>query len=86
MTLRIEKLTDGHAATARLVGRIRGEHLEEFKAQINCHGQKLVLDLEEVSPVDLDVVGFLSNCQNERTELLHCSPYIHEWISRQRQS
>lgn len=86
MTLRIEKLTDGHAATIRLVGRIRGEHLEGLKAQINCHGQKLVLDLEEVSPVDLDVVCFLSNCQNEGTELLHCSLCIHEWISRQRQS
>jgi hypothetical protein len=84
MTLRIEKLTDGHATTIYLIGRIRGEHLEELKAQINCDGQKLALDLEEVSLVDLEVVRFLSNCQNEGTELLHCPPYIHEWISRER--
>jgi hypothetical protein len=49
MTLRIEKLSDGHTTTVRLIGRIRGEHLAELTAQINCDGQKLALDLEEVA-------------------------------------
>ena len=85
MTLRIEKVCEGHATTIRLIGRVRGEHLEELQAQLNRGGEKPALDLEEVSLVDLEVVHFLSNCQNLGLELLHCSAYIYEWISRERQ-
>jgi anti-anti-sigma regulatory factor len=85
MTLRIVKVSDGHGTTIRLIGRIRAEHLDELKAQIKGNGQTLVLDLEEVSPVDVDVVRFLGMYQSEGAELLHCSPYIHEWTSRERQ-
>jgi hypothetical protein len=86
MTLRIEKVCEGHGTTIRLIGRVRGEHLEELQALINRSGEKKpALDLEEVGLVDLKVVHFLSDCQNQGLELLHCSPYIHEWISRERQ-
>jgi hypothetical protein len=75
---------EGHATTIRLIGRMRGEHPEASKAQSNCDGQKLALDLEEVSLVDVDVVRFLAKCQKDGTQLLHCSPYLHAWISRER--
>jgi hypothetical protein len=29
-------------------------------------------------------VRFLSECEAQGIELLHCSPYIREWISRER--
>jgi hypothetical protein len=44
----------------------------------------VVIDLEEVTLVDLDVVQFLARCESAGTKLLHCSPYIREWISRER--
>jgi hypothetical protein len=33
MTLKIEKYSDGHGATIRLIGRMRAEHLEELEKQ-----------------------------------------------------
>ena len=30
---------EGHATTIRLIGRVRGEHLEALKAQINRDGK-----------------------------------------------
>ena len=43
----------------------------------------VVIDMEEVTLVDLDVVQFLARCEARGVELLHCSPYIREWISRE---
>jgi hypothetical protein len=40
-----------------------------------------VLDLSEVSLVDVHVVRFLGTCQAEGVQLLHCSRYIREWIT-----
>jgi len=43
----------------------------------------VVIDLEEVMLVDLDMVQFLARCEARGMELLHCPPYIREWISRE---
>jgi hypothetical protein len=45
----------------------------------------VTLDLEEVTVVDVEVVRFLGSCEKKGTELLHCPPYIREWISREQQ-
>jgi len=84
MTLKIERLTDGPRTTIRLIGRIRAEHLEELKAQIEGSGTRIALDLEEVSLVDIDVVRFLAACQGQGVRLVHCSPYVSDWIARER--
>jgi anti-anti-sigma regulatory factor len=86
MTLRIERFRDGPTTTIRLIGRMRAELLEELKAQIKGSGTTVVLDLEEVSLVDIDVVRFLGECQGGGISLVHCSPYITEWIARERLS
>jgi len=46
------------------------------------NAERIVLDLEEVTLVDLDVVRFLGVSQADGVELVNCSPYIREWISR----
>jgi anti-anti-sigma regulatory factor len=86
MTLKIEKECDGRCTTIRLIGRIRVGHLEELRAQINEGAPTVVLDLSEVALVDLDVVRFLGDCQAQGTQLLHCAPYIYEWIDKERQA
>ncbi len=43
----------------------------------------IILDLEEVTLVDLDIVQFLARCEAGGVELLHCPPYVREWISRE---
>jgi len=74
MVLRIEKDSDGYRTTIRLIGRMRREHLEEVKAQINDSGPRVTLDLKELSLVDVEAVRFLGICQTEGVELLHCRP------------
>jgi len=84
MTLRIEKVPDGPITTIRLIGRMRSELLDELKAQIKATRTAVVLDLEEVSLVDVDVVCFLGACQAEGIDLVHGSPYINNWIAQER--
>ena len=83
MTLRMEKTSDGQTTTLRLSGHIQVEHIEALKEQMNDTGLRTVLDLDEVTLVDVQVVRFLGRCEQEGTELLHCPLYIREWISRE---
>jgi hypothetical protein len=86
MTLRIERFHDGPTTTIRLIGRMRAELLDELKSQISGSGTTVILDLEEVSLVDIDVVRFLGECQAGGIRLVHGSPYITDWIARERLS
>jgi hypothetical protein len=38
------------------------------------------LDLEEVDLVDVEGVRFLNACESAGVSILHCSPYIREWM------
>jgi anti-anti-sigma regulatory factor len=84
MTLKIEKYSDGHSAIIRLIGRMRAEHLEELEKQIRETGSAITLDLEEVTLVDVEVVRFLGSCEARGATLLNCSPYIRDWIGKER--
>ena len=67
----------------RLIGQIQSAYLEELKAQIEGSGPGIVLDLDEVTLVDVEVVRFLGGCEAKGMTLLHCPPYIREWILRE---
>ena len=81
--LKLERHSDGERTTVRLIGRVRLEHLGEITDQMGSCSLSVILDLEEVTVVDVEVVRFLGSCEREGTELLHCPPYIREWISRE---
>jgi hypothetical protein len=85
VTLKIEKLAGEHGTTLKLIGRIREKHLAELRGQIAASAPS-VLELREVTLVDVDAVRFLSACESEGIQLLNCSAYIREWIVRERQS
>jgi anti-anti-sigma regulatory factor len=84
VTLKIETVSDGKGTTLRLIGRIKSEYLEELQAQVRRHGPRLVLDLEEVTLVDVAVVRFLIGCEAEGIVLRGCAPYIRLWMGRER--
>jgi anti-anti-sigma regulatory factor len=84
MTLKIEKVSDGRKTVIRLSGRLRSEHLDELKAQLEGDWRRIELDLDGVTLVDVEVVRFLSACEDGGVELLHCWPYIREWMLRER--
>jgi anti-anti-sigma regulatory factor len=83
MTCKIERQVDKHHTSLRLIGHLQAEHLEALKAHMEGNGPRTVLDLDEVTLVDVEGVRFLGTCEQEGTELLHCPPYIREWISRE---
>ena len=84
MTWRIERVSAQGRTIVRLIGRVQSEYLAELKAQIEGPEPRLTLDLEEVTLVDVGVVRFLLACEDSGIELLHCSPYIRQWMVRER--
>jgi len=83
MTLKIQKSSVDHGTIVRLSGRLVAEYLGELAEQIASSAERIALDLEEITLVDLDVVHFLARCEAAGMELLHCPAYIREWISRE---
>jgi anti-anti-sigma regulatory factor len=84
MTLRIERSSDRGHTTIRLIGRMRAEHVAEVQKQIEASGTTVTLDLEDVTLVDVHVVRFLGTCETRGIELRNGSPYISDWIARER--
>ena len=84
VTLKIEKYSDRDRTTIRLIGRMQAEHLNEVENQIEESGGNVTLDLEEVTLVDIEVVRFLGGCEARGIHVLNCSPYITDWISKER--
>lgn len=81
---KIEKLAEGNATVLRLVGRINAQHLDQLNQLIADASRKLVkLDLSEVTLVDVEVVRFFGDQEQQGVELVRCSPYIREWIQRE---
>jgi hypothetical protein len=83
MTLKIEKDCVGRKTIIRLSGRLRSEYLEELKTQIKRDHSQIALDLDGVTLVDVEIVRFLNGCVESGVELLHCCPYITEWMLRE---
>lgn len=84
MTLKIERIFGEGKTRIRLSGQLRSEHLGQLKTEIARHISRVALDLEEVELVDLDGVRFLNECELAGISILHCSPYIREWMLQER--
>jgi hypothetical protein len=82
--LRIEKDRDGCVNTLRLSGRIRADCISCILSAVNDGFAPKILDLSEVTLVDVAVVRFLISCENKDIDLVHCPPYVREWIVRER--
>lgn len=86
MTLRIDKVSDGRLAILRLSGRLESQQLGELKAYMKGITESVMIDLSQVKLVDRDAVCFLAACEAKGVQLSQCSPYIREWINRERAS
>ncbi len=58
--------------------------MAELEKQVRESESKIVLDLEEVNLVDVEAVRFLGACEAQGVTLLNCSPYIRDWIGKER--
>lgn len=82
--LRIEKETDGCVSKLKLSGRIQSGCIARIRSAMNDGSARKILDLREVTLVDVGVVRFLISCENEGVELVQCPPYVREWMFRER--
>lgn len=83
--MKIEKDSHGGAVTIRMSGDFQREHIADLKMQLEDRAPRMILDLKEVTLVDVDFVRFLAACQTNGIKIVHCSKYIREWMSRERQ-
>jgi len=83
MCLRIEKKSEGQKVVVRLSGRIRSQDLLELKKFLDGITEEKVIDMKDVTLVDVEAVRFLALCERERLGLRNCPPYIQEWILRE---
>lgn len=84
MTLKIEKKFDGTTAVVYLTGRITVDHLDELKAQMKAGIEATAIDLDQVNLVDVEAVRFLGACEAGGIAIFNDSPFIREWIRRER--
>ena len=82
--LKIEKDSDGHTTILRLIGRIQSANIGSIRAQMEDDSIHVLFDLGEVTLVNVEVIRFLSDCENEGAVLIDCPPYVREWILRER--
>ena len=68
----------------RLSGRIQSEFLVGVRSAMKDGCARKILDLSEVTLVDLGVIHFLIDCEDEGIELVQCPPYVREWMLRER--
>ena len=78
--LRIEKELCARVNRLLLSGRIQSDRIGCIRSAMNDGCARQILNLREVTLVDLEVVRFLIRCQEEGVELAECPSYVREWI------
>jgi hypothetical protein len=84
MTLKIKRIAGKRETRICLSGQLRSENVGQVKAEVRRGGARVALDLSEVDLVDIDAVRFLNMCESAGLSILHCSPYIREWMLQER--
>jgi len=82
--LRIEKDSGGCVTKLRLSGRIQSDQIASIRSEIDHGCTKKILDLRNITLVDLGGVRFLIGCEDEGIELVQCPAYVREWMLRER--
>lgn len=82
--LRIEKESDGCVSRLLLSGRIQSDGIDCIRSAMSDVCARKILDLSQVTLVDIAVVRFLIHCEDDGVEFEGCAPYVREWMLRER--
>jgi hypothetical protein len=86
MPFRIESAARGRFTVFILSGRIEEPAIAElrrlFEGQTDC--RDIILDLKDVGVIDRDVMRFFVRCEADGVKLENCTPYIREWMEREK--
>ena len=82
--LKITRSTNAGTTTLTVSGRIDAGQLSDLRGLIEAERTSdVVVDLNEVSLVDVEVVRFLRQCEMQGIRLAHCPAYVREWMVRE---
>jgi len=86
MTFRIEAAARGRVTVFSLSGRIDKQVIVELRRlfEFQTDYRDIVLDLKEVGVVDREVMRFFMSCEMDGVRLENCTPYIREWMEREK--
>ena len=84
MTLKINRISGKRRTRICLSGQLRSGDLDQLKTEVERAGPRVTLDLEELDLVDIEGVRFLNACESAGVSILHCSPYVREWMQQER--
>jgi hypothetical protein len=82
--LKIRQVAGERGIRICLSGQLRSEHLDQVQSEVERGGARVTLELEELDLVDIEGVRFLNACESAGVLILHCSPYIREWMLQER--
>jgi anti-anti-sigma regulatory factor len=83
--LRIVRSVEAGITTLTVSGRIGSEQLPELRRSVEEERTRdVVLDLVEVSLVDVDAVRFLVQCETEGVRIAGCPAYVRQWMAREK--
>jgi DNA-binding NtrC family response regulator len=77
--LKITRATNGEVVF-KLSGRLDAENIGELKKLFSAEasGCRIVLDLEDLTLVDREVISFFARCEADGVELKNCPAYIRD--------
>jgi anti-anti-sigma regulatory factor len=85
--LKITRVSEAGVTRVIVSGRIAAPQLRDLRRLIEAErASDVVLDLTEVSLVDVDVVQFLLLCEVQGVRLVGCPAYVREWMVREARS
>jgi anti-anti-sigma regulatory factor len=86
MAFRIETAARGRFSVFTLSGRIEAQAIAELERvfELQTDYRDIVVDLKDVSLVDREAIRFLVRCEADGVKLENCTPYIREWMEREK--
>ena len=86
MAFRIETAARGRLSIFILSGHIDTQAMAELErlSELHTDCRDIVVDLRDVSMVDREVMRFLMRCESDGVTLENCTPYIREWMKREK--
>jgi anti-anti-sigma regulatory factor len=86
MAFRIETAARGRCTVFIVSGRIEAQAIAELRRlfELQTDYGEIVVDLRDVSLVDREAMRFFVRCEADGVTLENCTPYIREWMERDR--
>jgi anti-anti-sigma factor len=85
LAYRIQRSIEGEATVFVLSGEVDNEHTERLQELLDEEEQsRILLDLENVTFVGRDGVGFLARAEARGVGVINCPQYVRSWIDAEK--